>query len=106
VRGIVTCPEEDVGLNHISHILKHVIESSRRKITLVGAEESSLPARVSWEPVVLAAAQEPPTLRVSPDCVLKVDMGVSDLHSLQSLARLSAGSNLFINLIQIVIVFE
>jgi hypothetical protein len=106
VRGIVTCPEEDVGLYHISHILKHVIESSRRKIALVGAEESSLPARVSWEPIVLPAAQEPPAFRFSPYCILKVDMGICDLHSLQSLARLSAGSNLFINLIQIVIVFE
>jgi hypothetical protein len=106
VRGIVACPEEDVGLYYISHILKHVIESSRRKITLVWSEESSLPARISWEPIVLAAAQEPPAFRVSPYSVLEVDMGVSDLHSLQSLARLSAGSNLFINLIQIVIVLE
>jgi hypothetical protein len=106
VRGVVARPEEDVGLDHISYVLQHVIQSSRRKVTLVRSEESSLSARVSREPVVLAAAQEPTAFRVSTDSVLEVHVRVGDLNSFQGLAWLSASSDLFINLIQIVIVLE
>ena len=106
VRGIVTSPEKDVWLYHISYVLEHVIEGSRGKITFVGAEESSLSAWVIWEPIILAAAQEPSTLRISANRILEVNMRIGDLNSLQNLTRLIASSNLFINLIQIVIVLE
>jgi hypothetical protein len=62
MRGVITSPEKDVWLDNISNKFQHVIQSSWRQVTLVFTKWAGLARWVSWEAIILTAAQESTTL--------------------------------------------
>ena len=100
MRTIVTCPEDglDVVTMGFKNMVQHVLEGSKRQITLVSAPFASGLGGISRIPVLRSAAEVGITVPKASDLVLLIDVDVAQVQDCERLSRLRIRKDLCVQL--------